>query len=157
MMRGLWILAAMAAVATPAAERRWTFTVDNGTPAGFATIECNPQGRCRGELFFKDNGRGPEIREQYRLAPDGTFAEYRAQGSTTYGSRVDERFRVSGTAAAWRSTTEKGEVSAAAGKLYLPLNGGVAAYEQLLRLTVDGRSLNLLPAGTVTRRTLKTL
>ncbi|MEY3713543.1 MAG: hypothetical protein RL321_1163 [Pseudomonadota bacterium] len=157
MIRGLPVLVAVAAVATSAAERRWTFTVDNGTPAGYATIDCNPQGRCRGELFFKDNGRGPEIREQYRLAADGTFAEYRAQGSTTYGSRVDETFRLTGGTATWRSTTEKGTASTATGKLYLPLNGSVAAYEQLLRLTADGRSLNLLPAGSVTRRTLKTL
>ena len=157
MTRWFLVLAAVAAAAAPAAERRWTFTVDNGKPAGYTSIECDANERCRSELFFKDNGRGPEIREQYRLAADGTFREYTAQGTTTYGSRVDERFRVSGTQATWRSTTEKGSVPNATGKLYLPLNISVAAYEQLLRLTTDGRSLRLLPAGTVTRRTLKTL
>ena len=157
MVRSLWVLAALASVATPAAERRWTLTVDNGKPAGYASIECDAKGQCRGELFFKDNGRGPEIRERYRLADDGTFSDYQAEGTTTFGSRVDERFRVAGGRASWRSTTEKGAAPEAAGKLYLPLNGSVAAYEQLLRLTVDGRSLDLLPAGTVTRRTLKTL
>ena len=127
MTRWFLVLAAVAAAAAPAAERRWTFTVDNGKPAGYTSIECDANERCRSELFFKDNGRGPEIREQYRLAADGTFREYTAQGTTTYGSRVDERFRVSGTQATWRSTTEKGSVPNATGKLYLPLNISVAA------------------------------
>ena len=76
-----------------AAERRWIVTVDNGKPAGELVIRCAVDGDCSTRYIFKDNGRGPEISETFRIAADGTFANYEAKGSTTFGSRVDSDTR----------------------------------------------------------------
>lgn len=154
----LAISAPSAAAVSDAAPRRWVILVDGGHRAGEQVVDCARDGRCRTRYVFKDNGRGPEITETFRLGPDGVFAEYRAIGSTTFGSRVDERYTLSRGVGRWQSTTERGETGDAAGRLYLPLNGSGMVFERMLQLTAN-RSvpLALLPAGEVTRRTLATL
>jgi len=140
-----------------AAERRWIVTVDNGKPAGELVIRCAVDGDCSTRYIFKDNGRGPEISETFRIAADGTFANYEAKGSTTFGSRVDERYSVRGSSGRWQSTTERGSAAQVAGKLYLPMNGTEAVVDRVLALTRDGKSIELLPVGTLSRRTLRTV
>jgi cytosine/adenosine deaminase-related metal-dependent hydrolase len=151
-------LALVLAPAADAAARRWLVIVDGGHKAGEQILDCSPRGECRASFVFKDNGRGPEIAETFRLAADGSFADYRATGKTTFGSSVDERFSSSAGRARWKSTTERGESREAAGRLYVPMNGSGAVWELMLQLTA-GRAtpLGLLPAGEVARRTLATL
>ena len=48
--------------------------------------------KCSVDYIFKDNGRGPELKEEYTLAADGTFARYEVKGVSTFGSEVDETF-----------------------------------------------------------------
>jgi imidazolonepropionase-like amidohydrolase len=149
-----WGAVAPAPAADTTAPRRWVFTVDGGKPAGELVVRCDRRGDCRTRYLFKDNGRGPEVVERYRLAADGSFVRYAAVGTTTFGSRVDERYASSGQGGAWRSTTEQGRTETAAGKLYLPLGGSMIAYESLLRLTAGDRSADVLPVGSTRRRTL---
>ena len=141
------------AAAADEAPRRWVITVDNGTVAGEQTLRCDAAGECRGRFIFKDNGRGPEIDEVYRLAADGSYARYRATGATTFGSKVDERFEVMDGRATWRSSTEQGESDAPAGRLYVPFNGSLAAAEVMFQAAVRrGNRLDLLPAGRMVQR-----
>ena len=37
--------------------------------------------RVKDGVLFKDNGRGPELEEQFRLGSDGTFSEYAVRGT----------------------------------------------------------------------------
>ncbi len=149
-----WGATAPVFAADTPAERRWVFTVDDGKPAGDLVVRCDKRGDCDSKYYFKDNGRGPEVTERYRLAPDGTFTRYAAKGTTTYGSRVDERYDAKGRGGAWRSTTEQGGSDDAVGKLYLPLGGSMLVYESLLRLTAGGKVAEVLPVGSTQRRTL---
>lgn len=103
---GLLMLCSSAAVAEDV--RRMLIFVSDGTKAGEQSITRMPDGLVKVRYIFKDNGRGPELQEQFRLAPDGTFSEYQVKGSSTYGSMVDERFTRKGDKAEWRSTSEKG-------------------------------------------------
>ena len=135
------------------APRRWVITVDSGKVAGEQTLQCDAAGECRGRFVFKDNGRGPEIDEVFRLADDGSYASYRATGATTFGSKVDERFEVVDGRASWRSSTEQGEADAPAGRLYVPFNGSVATAEVMFRAAARrGNTLDLLPAGRMSQR-----
>jgi imidazolonepropionase-like amidohydrolase len=145
---------AQAASAEASDTRRWIMTVDNGKPAGELVLRCDKRGDCQTRYIFKDNGRGPEVTERYRLAADGTYARYEAKGKTTFGSTVDERYEGKGRGGSWRSTTERGGSDDAIGKLYLPLNGSGIVYESMLRLTAGGRTLDTLPVGSVKRTTL---
>lgn len=140
--------------AADASVRRWVVTVDNGKPAGEMVVRCEQRGDCTTRFIFKDNGRGPEVTERYRAATDGTYARYEVKGKTTFGSSVDERYEAKGRGGVWRSTTEKGASDDAVGKLYLPLSGSWIFYENMLRLTTGGRTLDTLPVGTVKRSTL---
>jgi imidazolonepropionase-like amidohydrolase len=143
-----------AAPAEASDARRWIMTVDNGKPAGELVVRCDKRGDCQSRFIFKDNGRGPEITERYRIGTDGAFARYEAKGKTTFGSTVDERYEAKGRGGVWRSTTEQGGSDDAIGKLYLPLNGSMLVYEPMLRLTAGGQSRDVLPVGTMQRRSL---
>ena len=146
-----------AAERTPSASRQWVILVDGGNKGGEIVETCRAVGDCTVRYIFKDNGRGPEIDERVRLAADGTYASYQADGSTTFGSRVAERFSSRNGRANWQSTTERGDSREAAGRLYLPMNGSALVYERMARLTTEGRQLGILPSGVVERRSLQTL
>ena len=102
--------------------------VDNGKQAGHQTVTVGDDGVTRVDYLFKDNGRGPELKEEFTLAPDGTFARYYVKGSTTFGAPVDESFVREGDHARWKTTADQGEgarldFSAGMGFDRLSLNG----------------------------------
>ncbi len=138
-------------------ERHWVIIVDSGNKAGEIVESCSSARECTVRYIFRDNGRGPEVIERIRYAVDGTYERYAATGSSTFGSKIDERFESKGSRARWQSTAERGDTDAATGKLYLSLQGSGLVYEPMARLTTDGKTLPLLPTGVVSRRTLKTL
>ncbi len=140
-----------------AGERlRYVIYTADGTRAGEQVSDHGDDGRVRVRFVFKDNGRGPELEEEYRLAPDGTFAEYRVKGTSTYGAKVDEKFTRAGERAAWVSTSERGERRVSGPAMYVPLNGTIDANSVSIAATAKapGGKLPLLPAGTLTQRRL---
>lgn len=143
--------------AAAASVREWVIIVDSGNRGGQIVETCGRADDCEVRYVFKDNGRGPEVTEQFELAADGTFTRYRASGATTFGSKIAERLEIRGQRARWESTTERGSSDSAKGKLYLPLNGSALIYERMARLTSDGKTLDVLPAGQVSQRGLRTV
>ncbi|HEX7708920.1 MAG TPA: amidohydrolase family protein, partial [Thermoanaerobaculia bacterium] len=108
---------------------------------------------------YKDNGRGPEIEERLRLAPDGTIVEYQSKGTTTFGSVVDERFTRKGSRAEWKSTSESGRTTVNGPAFYVPINSSLvpmSASIAALARRPDGK-LPLLPGGTLTQRAVDTI
>ncbi|MDQ2869671.1 MAG: amidohydrolase family protein, partial [Acidobacteriota bacterium] len=131
------------------------YTAD-GTRAGEQVADHGDNGLVKVHFVFKDNGRGPELDEEYRLAPDGTYAEYRVKGTSTYGAKVDEKFTRTGDRAVWASTSERGEKRVSGPAMYVPLNGTIDANSVSIAATAKapGGRLLLLPAGTLTQRRL---
>ena len=86
----------LAGTAHAAETLRYVALVDNGKEAGHQVVTTGDDGITRVDYVFKDNGRGPELKEEFKLAPDGTFTSYHVTGSTTFGAPVDD---VSGTIA----------------------------------------------------------
>ena len=43
-----------------------------GKQAGQEVVTGRDDGTTTVDFIFKDNGRGPELKEEYTLAPDGT-------------------------------------------------------------------------------------
>ena len=145
------------AAATPAAETvTYTFVNDQiGTP-GRQVVERSDDGLYTVSYVYKNNGRGPEFSERYRLAPEGGFSEYHLTGTSTMGAKVDEHFERRGTSAEWRSTTERGAVTVTGPALYVPLGGSFApnsVFVAALAKSADG-SIPLLPNGTLRMRKL---
>lgn len=149
----LLLACAVSSGAANAAETvKYLALVDGGKQAGQQVVTDGDDGITRVDYIFKDNGRGPELKEEYVLAADGTFATYSVKGTSTFGAAVDERFRIENGVAIWASTSESGEQPVADGAAYSPLGGSpqsfAALYAALSRRN-DGK-LPLIPSGTLT-------
>ncbi|MEQ1865060.1 MAG: amidohydrolase family protein [Micropepsaceae bacterium] len=144
-------LLARAAAAEPL---RYVALVDNGKKAGHQIVEQGDDGVTRVEFIFKDNGRGPELKEEFALGPDGTYVRYAVKGTSTFGAPIDETFRRDGDKAKWKSTSDEGELSVAGTALYTPLGGTPAGYSVVLAAIAkrsDGK-LPLIPGGALSIR-----
>ncbi|MDQ2989597.1 MAG: amidohydrolase family protein [Pseudomonadota bacterium] len=156
----LALAAGVGAAAHAATETtRYDIYVENGKRAGEQVVTRTDDGLTRVHFIFKDNGRGPELEEQYRLAPDGTLASYAVTGNSTYGAVVDEHFERRGERADWHSTSEKGGKAVSGPAMYVPLNGSFASYSLMLAALAakPGASLALLPSGALSQRVLDQL
>lgn len=128
--------------------------VDGGKQAGQQEVVVGDDGVVRVDFVFKDNGRGPELKEEYALAPDGTFLRYSVKGTSTFGAPVEEVFAIENGMARWTSTSDTGEQPAVAGAAYSPLGGtpqSMSVAIAALAKRADGK-LPLIPSGTLTMR-----
>jgi Amidohydrolase family len=141
-------------VAQCAETIKYLALVDGGKQAGQQEVVKGDDGTTRVDFIFKDNGRGPELKEEYTLAADGTFLTYSVKGSSTFGAPVDESFSIEGGIARWKSTSDAGEQPAVAGAAYSPLGGTPQSFSvalSALAKRADGK-LPLIPSGTLTMR-----
>jgi hypothetical protein len=149
--------ATLGAAATAATTTtRYDIHVENGKRAGEQVVERDDDGATRVRFIFKDNGRGPELSEQFRVAADGTMSQYSVKGNSTYGAVVDEHFERNGDQASWRSTSEQGGKAVSGAALYVPLNSSFEVNSVALSALAarPGASLPLLPSGTLSHRKL---
>ncbi|MDR7098230.1 imidazolonepropionase-like amidohydrolase [Lysobacter niabensis] len=156
MKRALALSLAMilASPAYAAETLRYVALVDNGKEAGHQVVTTGDDGVTHVDYIFKDNGRGPELKEDYQLAADGTFTRYHVTGTTTFGAPVDESFGRDGNKTWWKSTSDKGEQDVAGTALYSPLGGTPAGFSvafAALAKRPDGK-LPLIPSGTLSTR-----
>ena len=153
----LALFAALVVAPAHAAETvRYLALVDGGKQAGQQVVTTGDDGVTRVDFIFKDNGRGPELKEEYTLNADGTFRTYSVKGTSTFGAPVEESFSLSNGVARWKSTSDAGEMPAPAGGAYSPLGGTPQSFSvamSALARRADGK-LPLLPSGTLTMRTL---
>lgn len=111
----LWALGSTVA-AQPLTPQRYIAWSSDGSRAGSLEINTEPGGDTVARYQYKNNGRGPETVERYRLADDGTPMAYRVNGSSTMGSVIDEQFERDaprdGARARWRSPADTGDAAA---------------------------------------------
>ncbi len=150
-------LSVLAGSATAAETIRYVALVNGGTtPAGHQWVTHGDDGVTKVDFLFKDNGRGPELKEEYKLDKDGTFTDYHVVGQSTFGADVDESFARTGDKAQWKSTTDKGEQAVHGTALYTPLGGTPESFSvafAALAKRSDGK-LPLIPSGTLTWKKL---
>ncbi|MYM95556.1 amidohydrolase family protein [Duganella vulcania] len=152
-------MAFAAQVATAAANIKYLIIAENGKQIGEQAVERQDDGLTKVRFIFKNNGRGPELTEQFRMGADGVMSEYSVKGNSTFGAVVDERFARNGGQAEWKSTSEQGTKAVSGPAGYLPLNGSfeiVSAYITALAAAPEHK-LALLPSGTLSQTVLDTL
>jgi len=150
------LLPISALAATPL---RYVLLVDGGKEAGETVVTEQADGSFKTRFIFKDNGRGPEIEETYTLREDGTFATYRATGTTTFGAKIDEQFERVGNRATWKSSSESGDQVVDGTAMFVPLGGSPQAGSLAVAAIAkrgDG-TLPLLPGGTLQQRRVQSL
>ena len=161
-MKPIYALLLAAGICTQAhagSTIRYEIFVDNGKRAGEQVVERGDDGLVKVRYIFKDNGRGPELAETIRYAPDGTMTAYSVKGNSTFGAVVDEHFEVKDGTASWHSTTEKGSKRVDGQALYVPLNSSMEPMSASIGVISarTGGSVPLLPTGVLSQRTLEVL
>jgi imidazolonepropionase-like amidohydrolase len=99
----------------------------------------------------KNNGRGPTIAERLRLGEHGLPVAWTITGSTTFGSKVDERFEYADGRARWTDTVGDGETGLDQPQLYIGQSASpwaLGLYARAL-LAAPGNELPVLPGGTL--------
>lgn len=130
---------------------KYLIFVENGKQAGEQIVQRDDNGLIKVRFIFKDNGRGPELNEEFRLAADGTMSDYSVKGNSTYGAVVNESYSRKGNQASWTSTSETGTKIVDGAALYVPLNSSfeVASIAISALSARAGKTLPLLPTGTL--------
>jgi imidazolonepropionase-like amidohydrolase len=100
---------------------------------------------------IKNNGRGPTIAETLELGTDGLPKQWRITGSTTFGSKVDERFDLKNKRASWTDSTGKGSVTLSEPALYVGQSASPWALGMYARALLKDADVQLptLPGGMV--------
>jgi len=100
-----------APLASAAETVTYTFVSDTLGNPGRQVVKRDDDGLYTVTFTYKNNGRGPDLAERYRLAPDGSFQEYHVNGRSTMGAVIDEHFERTGSKAAWQSTMPRATIS----------------------------------------------
>lgn len=152
----LGLLLSLSASALAAETTRYLALVDGGKRAGQQVVTRADDGTVTVDYVFKDNGRGPELKETYTLAEDGTYRRYAVQGTSTFGAKVEESFQRDGDTASWKTKSDHGQMKVSGTALYSPLGGtpaGLSVALGALAQRSDGQ-LPLLPGGSLSSRKL---
>jgi dihydroorotase-like cyclic amidohydrolase len=92
----------------------------SGKANGSQTTAVESDGRIVIDYTYRNNGRGPDLREEIVLAADGTQRSYKATGKTTFGAPVNEQFTRDGSRSSWRSLAGQGEMVDQKSSVYVP-------------------------------------
>lgn len=154
-------LAALLLQGAHAASTTFLILNDSNQQMGEQVVERHDDGRTTVKFGYKNNGRGPDLTEQFRLGPDLRMSEYQVKGNSTFGAAVDERFVRTGDLAEWTTTSDHGSVTlvpADTPATYVPLNSSfevVSNAVTALAASKDG-TISLLPTGTLRQTRLET-
>jgi hypothetical protein len=97
--------------AQAATEFRYTMLF-SGRVSGEHITRIADDGSIATEFSYRDNGRGPDYKEELNLARDGTLQGFAITGKSTFGSLVDERFERKGARAQWSGKVDHGSMQA---------------------------------------------
>ncbi len=102
---------------------------------------------------YKQNGRGPTIKEALRVDANGAPLDWTITGRTTFGNAVSESFRRTAGGAEWRDLAGPGRIRGKdAPRYYAAQNGSPLDVTLLAKalLAAPGHTLKVAPGGTAT-------
>jgi len=147
----LFAIAAACGATSPAWADAERFSVV-AAQARVGELVANTEGdRISIDFDYKNNGRGPTLAETIELGAAGLPVAWTVTGSTTFGSKVDERFEWKAGKAVWRDASGKGEVTVEQPALYISQSASPWALGYYARqlLDIKGHALPTLPSGEV--------
>ncbi len=90
-------------------------------------------GRVDVDYSYRDNGRGPVIRERFRVDSRGLPVSYEIIGKATFGAEVSETFEIAGWRVRWKSRVDEGNEAVADDFVFLPMDATAAYNDAMLR------------------------
>lgn len=106
----------------------------------------------RVDYSYRNNGRGPDLQEEFRVGPQRQPVSYRVRGRNEFGGEIREDATVESGRLRWSSVADQGDEPAAEGVLHAPLQSTPAFWGQMLRALVARPDLR---APTLGGRTLQ--
>jgi len=101
---------------------------------------------------YKNNGRGPTMKETIVLNSEGYPVDWKITGNTTFGNAVDEYFTLEGQNASWTDATGSGTATIDNPEIYVNQFGSPYSAVLAARLLLEApeNTLPVLPAGNLT-------
>jgi hypothetical protein len=143
------LFAACAAGAVQAGtEYRYTMLF-SGHVGGEHVTRIADNGSITTDFSYRENGRGPDLKEKLALAPDGTLQRFAISGKSTFGSLVDERFERKGDRAEWSGKVDHGTLKVSGKALYVPIDSTIESTGIMLRALIHAPAFKLpgIPGG----------
>lgn len=108
---------------------------------------------------YKNNGRGPTMKETIVLNAEGYPVDWKITGNTTFGNAVNEHFSLEGQKASWTDATGSGSETVKNPQLYVNQFGSPYASVLAARLLLNApeNTLPVLPAGNLALTPMETL
>ena len=108
---------------------------------------------------YKNNGRGPSIKDTVVFDANGIPTQWDIAGSTTFGNTIEEHFKLSGQKASWTDATGSDETTIGEPALYInqmgsPYSVFIGAW---VLLNESSRTISALPSGQLQLTELETL
>jgi hypothetical protein len=109
--------------------------------AGALVSSSDAQGKVSVDFSYRNNGRGPDLKEEFSVDALGTPVLYLGSGKSTFGNEIRESYAWQDGRGRWNSLVDNGDKPVEAGALYVPVEGSSRLGAQLVR------SLLLRPGG----------
>jgi imidazolonepropionase-like amidohydrolase len=119
-----------------------------GVPVGKLEVD-HTSGTTQIDYEYRNNGRGPSIKEKLLVDEGGLPTSWKIEGATTFGNKVDEQFVMAGEEASWKDTTGTGSTKPTEDSIYVSQDSSpysVWVYAQAL-LADEDHSMPVLPGG----------
>jgi imidazolonepropionase-like amidohydrolase len=140
------LVSAMALLAASAAAAGDYTVLTTGRPSGAMTVAGDGAGRTV-TYSYNDRGRGPDLKETYRVGPDGLVEQVATKGVDYLKAPVDETFSRAGGKGTWSSQADSGSSDAKAFYVTYQSTPEDAAVLVRALLKAPGGKLGILPAG----------
>ncbi len=130
------------------AEVEYVILLENGAKAGHQIVKRHGN-KVEVDFDFKENGRGPTLKEKIILASDGTMKHYRVSGTSEMGGEVNESFVNKNNLIQWHSNSEDGSRNINRSGFYLPMNSSWEVNSLMIGALSKSKNnyLPLLPSG----------
>ena len=108
---------------------------------------------------YKDNGRGPTIKETLVLDGDGFPLQWDIAGNSTFGNSIDEHYKRDGKNASWKDASGEATATLDAPSFYVNQSGSPYALFITARvlLASKDKTVAALPAGQLKLTELETI
>jgi len=154
-MRTIALVAAVLVSTAALADTTTRYTVlFQDRPGGSQVTTVRADGRIDVDMSYRNNGRGPDIKEHSKFTPDGTLVSMQVTGKSTFGAPISESYALRGNQAQWRSVADHGEATVTAPAVYVPVDSSFEAFAVIVRAALRQRENRIaaLPGGELTVR-----
>jgi cytosine/adenosine deaminase-related metal-dependent hydrolase len=142
---------AISTASANAAEPARYSVLFQGKPGGAQTTTIADDGTISVDYSYRNNGRGPDLKEVFTLANDGTLLRYAAKGASTMGAPIQDAFNRHENRADWKSQSDQGSAADIGAAAYIPVEPSPEVFMSIIRAAFSRpeKRMRALPAGEI--------